>query len=99
MKKIRTEETDILFEAILSLTSIEECRSFFDDLCTYKELADMSQRLTVAEMLINNEKYLDISAKTGASSATISRVGRCLVKKDSGYLQILRKGDNDGSNA
>ena len=91
MKRIRNDETDILFEAILSLNDIDECRKFFDDLCTRKELNDMSQRLTVAKMLLNDDKYLDITEKTGASSATISRVGRCISDSDSGYVKVLTK--------
>ena len=91
MKRIRTEETDILFEAILSLKDINECRNFFDDLCTRKEINDMSQRLTVAKMLLNDDKYLDISVKTGVSSATISRVVKCLDDENSGYKNVLNK--------
>ncbi len=91
MKRFRSEETDILFEAFLSLRDSEECKSFFDDLCTRKEISDMSQRLTVAKMLLRGEKYLDISAKTGASSATISRVARCLMTDESGYLSVLKR--------
>ena len=91
MKKIRTEETDILFEAILSLKNIDECRNFFDDLCTRKEIYDMSQRLTVAKMLMNDDKYVDITERTGVSSATISRVVKCLDNEDSGYAKVLKK--------
>ena len=91
MKKIRTEETDLLFEAILSLKNIDECRNFFDDLCTRKEIYDMSQRLTVAKMLMNDDKYVDITERTGVSSATISRVVKCLDNEDSGYAKVLKK--------
>ncbi len=91
MKKIRNEEIDILFEAILSLTDIDECRRFFDDLCTRKEINDMTQRLTVAKMLMNDDKYVDITSKTGVSSATISRVVKCLDDEDSGYAKVLNK--------
>jgi len=91
MKKIRNEEIDILFEAILSLKDIDECRRFFDDLCTRKEINDMTQRLTVAQMLFNDEKYVDITSKTGVSSATISRVVKCLDDEDSGYVNVLKK--------
>ncbi len=94
MKKFRSEETDILFEAIMSLKDIEECKNFFEDLCTYKEITDMAQRLTVADMLMKNEKYLDISGKTGASSATISRVARCISSDDSGYVKVLKRNCN-----
>lgn len=91
MKKIRNESTDALFEAILSLKDIDECKSFFDDLCTRKEINDMAQRITVAKMLLNDDKYLDISAKTGVSSATISRVVKCLDDEDSGYRKVFDK--------
>ena len=91
MKNVKTEETDILFEAILSLKNIDECRRFFDDLCTRKEIGDMAQRLTIAQMLLNDGRYIDISEKTGVSSATISRVGRCIMRNDSGYVKVLNK--------
>ncbi len=91
MKKIRNESTDTLFEAILSLKDIDECRRFFDDLCTRKEINDMAQRITVARMLLNDDKYLDISSKTGVSSATISRVVKCLDDEDSGYKKVFDK--------
>lgn len=91
MKNIRNEETDILFKAILSLKNIDECRDFFDDLCTRKEINDMTQRLTIAQMLLNDGKYVDITTKTGVSSATISRVGRCIMNEDSGYVKVLNK--------
>ncbi len=91
MKKFRNESTDILFEAILSLKDIDECKRFFDDLCTRKEINDMAQRITVAKMLMNDDKYLDISAKTGVSSATISRVVKCLDEENSGYKTVLDK--------
>lgn len=97
MKKIRNEETDMLFEAILSLKSIEECKNFFDDLCTYKELSDMSQRLLVAKLLKQGVKYTEISEQTGASSATISRVARCLFDQNSGYIKVLDKEVNDSA--
>ncbi len=91
MKKIRSEETDILFETILSLKDTDECRRFFDDLCTRKEINDMTQRLTVAKMLLNEDKYVDITEKTGVSSATISRVVKCLGEENSGYINVLNK--------
>ena len=91
MKTIRNEETDILFEAILSLKDVEECRRFFDDLCTKKEINDMTQRITVAKMLMNYDKYVDITDKTGVSSATISRVVKCIDQEDSGYKNVLNR--------
>ena len=77
-KKIRTEAVDSLFEAILTLENKEECYSFFEDLCTVNELLSLSQRFEVASMLREKKTYLDIAEKTGASTATISRVNRSL---------------------
>ena len=72
--KIRTEELEHLFDAILTLENKEECYSFFEDVCTVNELISLSQRYEVAAMLRQNSTYLEISEKTGASTATISRV-------------------------
>ena len=81
--------TDQLFESILHLKSREECYEFFEDLCTINELRDMSQRLEVARMLRNGEKYDKIEGTTGASTATISRVKRCLKFGADGYTKVL----------
>lgn len=86
-----TEENRALFEAVLSLESFEECAAFFEDICTIKELQDLSQRLSVAEMLNNGEKYQSIEERTGASTATISRVNKCLNYGSGGYLAVLEK--------
>lgn len=86
-----TEENRSLFEAVLSLESIEECAAFFEDICTIKELQDLSQRLAVAEMLNNGEKYQEIEEKTGASTATISRVNKCLNYGSGGYREVLER--------
>ena len=72
-KNIRTEAVDHLFEAILCLKDKEECYTFFEDVCTINELLSLSQRFEVAKMLMDKRTYLDISEKTGASTATISR--------------------------
>ena len=84
-KKIRTEAVDSLFEAILTLENKEECYSFFEDLCTVNELLSLSQRFEVATMLRKHDTYLRIAEKTGASTATISRVNRSLNYGDDGY--------------
>ena len=84
-KKIRTEAVDSLFEAILTLESKEECYSFFEDLCTVNELLSLSQRFEVATMLRKHDTYLRIAEKTGASTATISRVNRSLQYGRGGY--------------
>ena len=77
-KKLRTEAVDHLFDAILSLQNKEECYTFFEDVCTVNELLSLSQRFEVAKMLRDQKTYLDIAEKTGASTATISRVNRSL---------------------
>ena len=91
MDKKRTVAKDRLFSAILKLSTIEECYNFFDDLCTIKEVQDMAQRLEVAKMLNENVSYIKISEKTGASTATISRVNKCLVYGSDGYKLALEK--------
>ena len=77
-RKIRTEAVDSLFDAVLSLKSREECYTFFEDVCTINELLSLSQRFEVAKMLRDQKTYLEIAEKTGASTATISRVNRSL---------------------
>ena len=77
-KNIRTEAVDKLFDAILSLKDKEEYQRFFEDVCTINELLSLSQRFEVAKMLREKKTYLDIAEKTGASTATISRVNRSL---------------------
>lgn len=79
-----------LFETILKLKNIEECEEFFNDLCTYKELDSMSQRITTAKMLLKGATYDEIIKETDISSATLSRVSRC-VKYGKGYKTILKK--------
>ena len=78
-----------LYNAALSLKNEEECRIFFEDICTIKELETMSQRLDVAKMLIGGETFNEIVAATGASTTTISRVNRCLRYGDGGYKLVL----------
>ncbi len=84
-KKVKSDAVDFLFDAILCLESKEECYSFFEDLCTVNELISISQRLQVAAMLKNHSTYLEIAEKTGASTATISRVNRSLNYGNDGY--------------
>ena len=90
-KKIRTEEVDHLFEAILCLKNKEECYTFFEDVCTINELLSLSQRFEVAKMLTDKRTYLDISEKTGASTATISRVNRSLNYGNDGYEMVFAR--------
>lgn len=90
-KKIRTEAMDFLFDAVLSLQTPEECYTFFEDICTVNELQSLSQRLEVAKMLRDQKTYLEIAEKTGASTATISRVNRSLNYGNDGYDMILER--------
>ncbi len=89
--KLRDELSEQLCEAVLSLESIEECYQFFEDICTVSELKALSQRLEVARMLQDGHTYDDIVARTGASTATISRVKRCLNYGADGYKLILTR--------
>ena len=84
-KKLKTEAVDHLFDAILCLQNREECYTFFEDVCTVNELLSLSQRFEVAGMLRDQKTYLDIAEKTGASTATISRVNRSLNYGNDGY--------------
>ena len=90
-KNIHTEAVDALFEAILTLETVEECYTFFEDACTINELLSLSQRFEVARMLREKKTYLDISRKTGASTATISRVNRSLIYGNDGYEMVLNR--------
>lgn len=85
----QTKETNELFNAILSIDSPEECGNFFNDICTVKELQDLSQRFQVAKLLKLGKSYQEISKETGASTATISRVNRSLVYGNGGYKSVL----------
>lgn len=90
-KNIRTEAVDHLFEAILSLQDKEECYTFFEDVCTINELLSLSQRFEVARMLRDQKTYLDIAERTGASTATISRVNRSLNYGNDGYDLVFSR--------
>ena len=91
MQKETPDQTSLLFEAILALETTEECRAFFQDLCTVAELRAMAQRLEVAQLLDEGLIYNDILQRTGASSATISRVNRALQYGADGYKAVLPK--------
>jgi len=88
-KRIKKERSDQMYEAILSLKNVEECKRFFDDLCTVTELQAMEQRFQVAALLHEGNIYNDILEKTGASSATISRVNRSLQYGADGYSIVF----------
>lgn len=85
MINIKNDMTDRLFEAILTLKSVDECYKFFEDVCTVKEIKAISQRLEVAKMLTEKQLYSKIVSETGASTATISRVNRSLMYGSEGY--------------
>ena len=89
MSKLRNSETDVLFEGILKLQSVEECYRFFTDICTIKELQAMTQRLQVAKQLFEGRNYNEVYQDTGVSSATICRVNKCLNYGDGGYRLVL----------
>ncbi len=91
MEKIQKPEIDRLLKTILKFETFEECSNFFEDICTIKEIQDMSQRLEVARMLNKNKSYAEISKETGASTATISRVNKCLIYGSNGYKCALEK--------
>lgn len=90
-KTIRTEAVDELFDAVLQLRDKEECYRFFEDVCTVNELLSISQRFEVAKMLTQKKTYLEIAEKTGASTATISRVNRSLMYGKDGYGMIFER--------
>ncbi len=91
MEKHITPEEESFYEAILKLKTKEECEAFFEDICTIREIVDMSQRLLVATMLSEGKPYQEISKATGASTATICRVNKCLMYGSGGYKNVLEK--------
>ena len=96
-KKIKTDAVDHLFQGILKLQTLEECYAFFEDVCTVNELLSLSQRYEVAKMLRSGNTYLEIAEKTGASTATISRVNRSLNYGNDGYDLIFERLNDSGS--
>lgn len=91
MHSVFDSHTERLFRAILTLTSVEECERFFADAFTVKELHDIAQRYEVAELLSKGRVYTDIATETGASTATISRVNKCLQYGDGGYRIAIER--------
>lgn len=89
--KIKSDQVDSFFEAVLLLENKEECYKFFEDICTIKEIKSISQRLEVAKLLKANKTYNEIEAATGASTATISRINRSLNYGVGGYDIVLEK--------
>ena len=90
-KKIRTSAVETLFEAIIQLKSVDECFDFFEDLATINEILSLSQRFEVARMLRQHKTNLEIAEKTGASTATISRVNRSLNYGKDGYELVFSR--------
>lgn len=91
MNDFSMAQLDGFFEAVLKLKTVEDCRKFFEDVCTIKELLAIDQRLQVAKLLSAGESYQEVCKKTGASSATISRVSKCLGYGAGGYELVLDK--------
>lgn len=91
MKNNGNNDLEALAEAFVSLETKEDCISFLEDLCTFKEMDAMAQRLQVARLLKSGKKFQEIVDETGASTATISRVNRCIMHGSGGYNKILRK--------
>jgi TrpR-related protein YerC/YecD len=89
--KIKSPELDIFFKAILELKNIDECYRFFEDVATINEVKALAQRLHVAALLKNKKTYSEIAEVTGASTATISRVNRCLNYGSDGYNTVLER--------
>jgi len=98
MEKTDERAARQFFSAVLKLKTEDECRAFFDDVCTIKELQDLIQRFQVALMLDQGMNYLEISRQTSVSSATISRVNRCLVYGDGGYRTVIGRMKDGGQN-
>lgn len=89
--KIKSEQIDGFFEAVLLLKDQEECYRFFEDICTIKELQAIAQRLEVVKLLVDKKTYHEIEEKTGASTATISRINRSLNFGSDGYKLVLKR--------
>ena len=89
--KLKSKEVEQLFKAILSLNDVKECYDFFEDVCTINELLSLAQRFEVARMLREQKTYLEIAEKTGASTATISRVNRSLNYGNDGYDRVFER--------
>ncbi len=89
--KLKDKSLDLLFEAVLTLEDVGECYSFFEDLCTIPELKEMSRRMAAAKMLRENKVYSEIAELTGLSTATISRVNRCIKYGNDGYNKAFER--------
>ncbi len=94
MDKLMKEDAVKFYEAVLQLKTPQECEAFFEDICTIREVMDMSLRLKVAAMLDDGKPYQEISKETGASTATICRVNKCLMYGSGGYREVLSRMKN-----
>lgn len=90
-KRTFTEDKDLLFNCILNLTTVEECYDFFEDLCTTREIEEMSHRIRAAKMLSENSVYTEVVSQTGLSTATVSRVNRAIKEGNDGYSTVLSR--------
>lgn len=92
--KIKSDDLDLLFNSILKLETIEECYNFFEDIATINEVKSLAQRMHVAKLLSEKKTYTEIAEITGASTATISRVNKCLNYGSNGYNMIINRINN-----
>lgn len=96
-RKLKNEHIDCFFGAVMQLKNIDECYDFFEDLCTVSEIQAMAQRFHVARLLSAGKTYQEISSETGASTATISRINKCLEYGTDGYKKALERLKNAGN--
>lgn len=96
-RKLKNEHIDCFFGAVMQLKNIDECYDFFEDLCTVSEIQAMAQRFHVARLLSAGKTYQEISSETGASTATISRINKCLEYGTDGYKTALERLKNAGN--
>lgn len=89
--KFQREDIDEFFDAVLTLETREDCYRFFEDVCTINEIHSIAQRLQVAKLLSEKKTYNEIEEKTNASTATISRINKCLVYGADGYQRVLER--------
>lgn len=94
---MRSEDMDLLFKAILKLKNIDECYEFFEDVATINEIKSLAQRMHVAQLLSEKKTYTEIAELTGASTATISRVNKCVAYGSGGYVRVLERLKEDNN--
>ena len=95
--KLKSDDVDQLFDAVLTLKDREDCYRFFEDICTINEIHSIAQRLQVARLLYQKRTYNEIEAVTNASTATISRINKCLLYGADGYQRVLERMDEEQS--